>query len=33
MQENTKRIIKEDIEAIRAYSEIFGVEMPDLDEN
>ena len=26
MQENTKRIIKEDIEAIRAYSEIFGVE-------
>lgn len=32
MQENTKRIIKEDIEAVRAYADCFGVEMPDLDE-
>lgn len=33
MQEKTKRIIKEDIEAVRAYSDCFDVEMPDLDEN
>ena len=32
-QERTKRIIKEDIETIRAYADCFGVEMPDLDEN
>jgi len=32
-QERTKKIIKEDIEAIRAYADCFGVEMPDLDEN
>lgn len=32
MQEKTKRIIKEDIEAVRAYADTFGVEMPDLDE-
>ncbi|WP_418421449.1 cobalamin-dependent protein [Anaerotruncus colihominis] len=32
-QEKTKRIIKEDIETIRAYADCFGVEMPDLDEN
>lgn len=31
MQEKTKRIIKEDIEAVRAYADCFGVEMPDLD--
>jgi methylmalonyl-CoA mutase cobalamin-binding domain/chain len=28
MQENTKRIIREDDEVIRAYEEIFGVAMP-----
>jgi methylmalonyl-CoA mutase cobalamin-binding domain/chain len=33
MQEKTKKIIKEDIETIRAYADCFGVEMPDLDEN
>ncbi len=33
MQEKTKRIIKEDIESVRAYADCFGVEMPDLDEN
>lgn len=33
MQEKTKKIIKEDIEAVRAYADCFGVEMPDLDEN
>ena len=33
MQEKTKRIIKEDIEAIRAYADCFDVKMPDLDEN
>ena len=33
MQEKTKRIIKEDIEAVRAYADCFNVEMPDLDEN
>ena len=33
MQERTKKIIKEDIEIIRAYADCFGVEMPDLDEN
>lgn len=33
MQEKTKRIIKEDIEAVRAYADCFDVEMPDLDEN
>lgn len=33
MQEKTKRIIKEDIEAVHAYADCFGVEMPDLDEN
>lgn len=33
MQEKTKRIIREDIEAVRAYADCFGVEMPDLDEN
>lgn len=33
LQEKTKRIIKEDIETIRAYADCFGVEMPDLDEN
>ena len=33
MQERTKKIIKEDIETIRAYADCFGVEMPDLDEN
>ena len=33
MQEKTKRIIKEDIESVRAFSDCFGVEMPDLDEN
>lgn len=33
MQEKTKKIIKEDIETIRAYAEAFDVEMPDLDEN
>lgn len=32
MQEKTKRIIREDIEAVRAYADCFGVEMPDLDE-
>ncbi len=32
-QERTKKIIKEDIESIRAYADCFGVEMPDLDEN
>ena len=32
MQEKTKRIIKEDIEAVRAFAEVFDVEMPDLDE-
>lgn len=32
MQEKTKRIIKEDIEAVRAYADCFSVEMPDLDE-
>lgn len=31
MQEKTKRIIKEDIETIRAYADAFNVEMPDLD--
>ncbi|MDR3139913.1 MAG: cobalamin-dependent protein [Treponema sp.] len=31
MQEKTKRIIKEDIETIRAYADVFGVEMPDID--
>jgi methylmalonyl-CoA mutase cobalamin-binding domain/chain len=31
MQEKTKRIIKEDIETIRAYADVFSVEMPDLD--
>ncbi len=33
MQEKTKRIIKEDIDAVRAYADVFSVEMPDLDEN
>ena len=33
MQEKTKQIIKDDIEIIRAYADVFGVEMPDLDEN
>ena len=33
MQERTKKIIKEDIETIRAYADCFDVEMPDLDEN
>ena len=33
MQEKTKRIIKEDIDVIRAYADAFDVEMPDLDEN
>ena len=33
MQEKTKKIIKEDIEAVRAYADCFDVEMPDLDEN
>lgn len=33
MQEKTKRIIKEDIEAVRAYADCFSVEMPDLDES
>lgn len=33
MQEKTKKIIQEDIEAIRAYADCFSVEMPDLDEN
>jgi len=33
MQEKTKRIIKEDIEAVRAYADAFDVTMPDLDEN
>lgn len=33
MQEKTKQIIKDDIEAVRAYADCFGVEMPDLDEN
>ena len=33
MQERTKKIIKEDIETVRAYADCFGVEMPDLDEN
>jgi len=33
MQEKTKRIIKEDIESVRAYADCFGVEMPDLDES
>lgn len=33
MQEKTKRIIKEDIESVRAYADCFNVEMPDLDEN
>ncbi len=32
MQEKTKRIIKEDIEAVRAYADTFNVEMPDLDD-
>ncbi|MDR1194333.1 MAG: cobalamin-dependent protein [Peptococcaceae bacterium] len=32
MQEKTKRIIKEDIEVVRAYADTFHVEMPDLDE-
>lgn len=32
-QERTKKIIKEDIETIRAYADCFDVEMPDLDEN
>jgi len=32
MQEKTKRIIKEDIDAVRAYADVFDVEMPDLDE-
>lgn len=31
MQEKTKRIIKEDIEAVRAYADCFQVEMPDID--
>ncbi|MCP1101846.1 3-isopropylmalate dehydratase small subunit [Aequitasia blattaphilus] len=33
MQKKTKQIIKEDIEALRAYGECFGVVMPDIDEN
>lgn len=33
MQEQTKRIIKEDIEGVRAYADCFGVTMPDLDES
>lgn len=33
MQEKTKRIIKDDIEAVRAYADCFSVDMPDLDEN
>ena len=33
MQEKTKKIIKEDIDAVRAYADCFGVEMPDLNEN
>ena len=33
MQEKTKRIIKEDIESVRAYADAFNVPMPDLDEN
>lgn len=33
MQEKTKQIIREDIEAVRAYADCFGVEMPDLDEH
>lgn len=33
MQEKTKRIIKEDIESVRAYADCFNVPMPDLDEN
>lgn len=33
MQEKTKQIIKEDIEAVRAYADCFAVDMPDLDEN
>ena len=33
MLERTKKIIKEDIETIRAYADCFDVEMPDLDEN
>ena len=32
-QEKTKRIIKEDIETVRAYAETFSVDMPDIDEN
>ncbi len=32
MQEKTKKIIREDIEAVRAYADCFSVEMPDLDE-
>ncbi len=32
MQEKTKRIIQEDIEAVRAYADCFQVSMPDLDE-
>lgn len=32
MQEKTKKIIKEDIEAVRAYADAFQVTMPDLDE-
>lgn len=32
MQEKTKQIIREDIEAVRAYADCFSVEMPDLDD-
>jgi len=32
MQEKTIRIIKEDIESVRAYADAFQVPMPDLDE-
>ncbi|MGL6202403.1 MAG: cobalamin-dependent protein [Lachnospiraceae bacterium] len=33
MQEMTKQIIKEDIEAVHAYADCFSVEMPDLNES
>lgn len=32
MQEKTKKIIKEDIESVRAYADTFNVTMPDLDD-
>lgn len=33
MQERTKKIIRDDIDAVRAYADCFDVEMPDVDES